>query len=244
MIPGCAREQEAVLRGFGLEPDGEIVFQSARTALYDRLFARLRAAGLVYPCRCSRKEIAAAASAPHGPEGPRYPGTCREAGVAAGEARAWRFRVPEGTVEFDDAIFGPIRQDVSVAVGDFLVRRETPERCYAYQLAVVADDAAQGVTQVVRGADLLDSTPRQILIFRALGFEIPKFAHVPLLVSSAGEKRSKRLGREDLAKASAAERPPILARVLTLLGQEPTLERALAAFDPSLIPRRRELEVG
>ena len=234
---------EAVLRGFGFEPDDAIVFQSARTNLYDAFFERLRLAGLVYACRCSRREIAAAASAPHGPEGPRYPGTCRGAEVPAGEARAWRLRVPDGEVEFEDGIFGPIRQDVSATVGDFVVRRETPEPCYAYQLAVVADDALQGVTQVVRGADLLDSTPRQILIFRALGFDLPRFAHVPLLVSS-GEKRSKRLGREDLAKASRAERRQNLARVLALLGQEPTLERAIAAFDPARIPRRREIETG
>ncbi len=243
MIPGCAREQEAVLRHFGLEPDGEIVFQSERTALYDRLFDRLRAAGLVYPCRCSRREIAAAASAPHGPEGPRYPGTCREADISDSEARAWRFRVPEGPVGFEDVVFGSIGQDVSAAVGDFVVRRDRPERTYAYQLAVVADDADQGVTQVVRGADLLDSTPRQILLYRALGFDLPAFAHVPLLLSAEGEKRSKRIGGEDLARVSPAERPRILARVLALLGQEPTLAGAVAAFDPSRIPRRREIRV-
>jgi glutamyl-Q tRNA(Asp) synthetase len=232
-----------VLGSFGLAPDGEVVRQSARTALYDRLFEGLRRAGLVYPCRCSRKEIASAASAPHGPEGPRYPGTCRS-GIPATEARAWRFRAPEGAVDFADGVFGPISQDVSAEIGDFIVRRERPERTYAYQFAVVADDAEQGITQVVRGADLLDSTPRQILLYRALGSDPPRFAHVPILVTSEGEKRSKRLGREDLGKASASQRREILARILGLLGQEPTLESALSSFDPSHIPRKREIEAG
>jgi glutamyl/glutaminyl-tRNA synthetase len=107
----------------------------------------------------------------------------------------------------------------------------------------VADDAEQGVTQVVRGADLLDSTPRQILLYRSLGFPPPSFAHVPLLVTAEGGKRSKRLAREDLGSASASERPLLLARVLALLGQESTLEGAISSFDPSRIPRKGEIEV-
>lgn len=244
VLPGYAERQVEQLRLFGLSPDGEIVFQSKRIALYDRFFERLRKAGLVYPCRCSRKEIASAASAPHGPEGPRYPGTCR-GGVPEGEARAWRFRVPEGAVGFRDSVFGTISQDVSDLVGDFVIRRERPDRSYSYQFAVVVDDAEQGVTQVVRGADLLDSTSRQIALHTALGLPVPSYAHVPLLVEADGTKLSKRLGLRELAPdAGPAARERILARLLELLGQAPTLEKALAHFDASRIPRRKTIEVG
>jgi glutamyl-Q tRNA(Asp) synthetase len=244
-VPGCADRQLSTLRLFGLSPDGDVVFQSSRVALYDATFERLRAQSGVYACRCSRREIAQAASAPRGPEGPPYPGTCRDLDVAPAQARSWRFRVSGGAVEFDDAVFGRRSQEVSKKVGDFVVAREAPERSYAYQFAVVVDDAAQGVTQVVRGADLLDSTPRQIALARALGYPRPTYAHVPLLVASEGGKLSKRLGSVGFdASAGSAERRRLLARLLELLGQERTLACAIDRFDPSRIPREKTIEFG
>lgn len=218
--------------------------QSERASTYDAIFEKLRAEGLLYPCVCSRREIATSASAPHGAE-PVYPGTCRDAKIHPSEARAWRFRVPAGTVSFRGEVFGEISQDVANEVGDFVVRREQPARAYAYQLAVVADDAAQEITQVVRGADLLDSTARQIALGQALGFRIPAYAHIPLLVSDQGEKLSKRAGSRQLAEA--AERgslPAIVAALLTTLGQAPTLQEALASFDAAKVPKKREIRLA
>jgi glutamyl-Q tRNA(Asp) synthetase len=244
VIEKCAEEQIRLLALCGLESDGPVVRQSDRTALYDAPFRRLAALGRLYPCRCSRKEIATSASAPHGSGEPVYPGTCRDANVDPAEARAWRFRVDEGDVEFVDEVFGRMRQDVAREVGDFVVRREQPSPAYAYQFAVVVDDAEQGMTQVVRGADLLDSTPRQILLGRTLGLPALRYAHVPVLVSALGEKLSKRAGSRQLAEAAARGRlPDITAALLTTLGQEPALDGALARFDPSRIPRRREVRL-
>jgi glutamyl/glutaminyl-tRNA synthetase len=148
-------------------------------------------------------------------------------------------------VKFRDEIFAEISQDVSRDVGDFVIHREQPQRAYAYQLAVVADDADQGITQVVRGADLLDSTARQIALGRALGFAIPRYAHVPLLVSDQGAKLSKRVGSRQLAEAAErGQLSAILAALLTALGQAPTLEEAIASFDPSRIPKQREIRLA
>ncbi len=245
VIEGCAEEQVRLLARCGLESDGLVLRQSARIALYDDHFRRLFDAGRVYPCRCSRKEIATSASAPHGAAEPRYPGTCRDAGFDPGEARAWRFRLEEGDVAFTDEIFGPQRRDVWRDVGDFVIAREQPARAYAYQFAVVVDDAEQGITQVVRGADLLDSTPRQIMLSGALGFPIPRYAHVPVLVSVQGEKLSKRAGSRQLVEASnRGQLPDIVAALLSTLGQAPTLAAALARFDPSRIPRQREVRLA
>jgi len=246
VIENCAEEQIRILALCGLESDGPVVRQSERIALYDAAFRRLLALGRLYPCRCSRKEIATSASAPHGAGEPAYPGTCRDANVAPAEARAWRFRVDEGPIEFVDEIFGRLRQDVAREVGDFVVRRELPAPAYAYQFAVVVDDAEQAMTQIVRGADLLDSTPRQILLGRTLGFPALRYAHVPVFVSDqGGEKLSKRAGSRQLAEAAArGELPAITAALLTTLGQEPTIEGARETFDPSRIPRLRETRLA
>jgi glutamyl-tRNA synthetase len=180
--------------------------QSERLPAYATALRRLREAGLAYPCFCSRAEIAAVSQAPHGPseDGPRYPGTCRD--LSAGEravraARrqpAWRFRVPEGRVEFTDGVQGPLSFDVAKAVGDFAVARA--DGIPAYQLAVVVDDAAMQMTEVVRGDDLLPSTARQLLLYRALGLSAPRFAHVPLVVGPDGERLSKRHGAPSLGE--------------------------------------------
>jgi len=241
-VPGCAGRYVADLAALGLVSDGEILRQSENVARYDSIFQDLRERDLVYGCGCSRREIASSASAPHGPEGPRYPGTCRDRALGKRQIRAWRLRVPPGIVEFRDRVFGEIRQDVSRTIGDFIVCRESPERTYAYQLAVVADDAFQGVTQVVRGADLLDSTPRQIVLLRMLGVPVPEYAHIPVFVERGGAKLSKRSGAGRIARAIAAGRAAeVLAVVLRALGQAETLERAVPLFDADRIPRDREI---
>jgi glutamyl-tRNA synthetase len=195
--------------------------QSERRDRYEAALERLRAAGAVYPCFCSRAEVAAASQAPHGAsdDGPRYPGTCRA--LAADEVRArserrrpaWRLRVPEGPVTFVDQLHGPQAFDVSATVGDFVVARA--DGVPAYQLAVAVDDAAMGVTDVVRGDDLLSSTARQLLVYRALDLAAPRFAHVPLVVGEDGERLAKRHGAPTLGELRARGASP--ARIVGLL---------------------------
>ncbi len=195
--------------------------QSRRTVLYEEALAELERGGHTYLCDCSRAEIARAASAPHeGEEGPRYPGTCRPYGMRRRAFRrppAVRLAVPRDERAFvvvDDRILGPMREDVGERTGDFVLRRG--DGVFAYQLAVVVDDLAMGITEVVRGADLASSAPRQALLARLLGGQAPRFAHVPLVVGEGGERLAKRArgvpirdqrraGREgrDLARAVA-----------------------------------------
>jgi glutamyl-tRNA synthetase len=190
------------LRWLGFDWDGDVVVQSERRALYKSIVDRL--AGKIYPCRCTRGDIAAAQSAPHeGDQEPRYPGTCREFG---GSGIAWRLKVDPGIVRFDDRFHGPQSIDVAGTVGDFVVAK-TPEQP-AYQLAVVADDLAQGVTEVVRGDDLIPSTARQILIHRALGETPPAYGHVPLVVGTDGKRLAKRFGDAQIATLRARGVPP------------------------------------
>lgn len=202
------------LEYLGLEWDGELLFQSRRGALYDAALEQLSAQGLVYPCFCSRAEIARAASAPHGPmdDGPRYPGTCAalSADEAAARARtrpaALRFRTPAGKVAFDDLLHGPVEQDVAAEVGDFVVRRA--DGVPSYQLAVVVDDADSTITHVLRADDLLGSTPRQLLLYRSLGKAAPpRFAHVPLVLGEDGRRLAKREGPFAIAELRLAGIP-------------------------------------
>jgi len=180
--------------------------QSERRARYGAALARLRAAGHIYPCFCSRAEIAAASRAPHGigDEGPRYPGACRGLGaseIAARSARrppSWRLRVPDGPVPFVDGVHGTCEFDVAAEVGDFVVARA--DGVPAYQLAVVVDDAAMGIEEVVRGDDLLPSTARQLLLYRALGLAAPRFTHVPLVTGEDGARLAKRHGAVSLGE--------------------------------------------
>jgi glutamyl-Q tRNA(Asp) synthetase len=167
------------LAALGMHHDAAPVWQSHRLALYQNAFDRLAAAGQVYPCACTRRAL---------PAGP-YPGTCRN-GLAAGrKARAWRFRVPDGIERFTDRWCGPQCQDVALSVGDVIIRRA--DGLWAYQLVVVVDDGDQGITHIVRGADLLDSTARQRQLARALGLPCPATLHVPLVLDTSGRKLSK-----------------------------------------------------
>ncbi|HSN19634.1 MAG TPA: tRNA glutamyl-Q(34) synthetase GluQRS, partial [Usitatibacter sp.] len=211
-VPGAGDAILRALEACGLEWDGEVARQSARTALYEEALERLRRAGAVYRCRCTRREIAD--SAIRGIEGAVYPGTCRGLSLAPDARCAERFRVPAGVVGFDDRVQGPVAQDVARDVGDFVLKRR--DGLHAYQLAVVVDDAQQGVTDVVRGADLLASTPRQILLQRALGFATPRYLHFPVAVDARGEKLSKQNLAPALEGRAAAARLPA---ALAFLGQ-------------------------
>ena len=188
--PGAAGAILATLTRYGFEGDGDVVRQSERGALYEAALQRLRHEGATYPCACSRRELA---GAPMGATGERvYPGTCRGTPARTagpGNALAERLSVESAVIEFDDLLQGPQRQDLARDVGDFVIRRA--DGLYAYQLAVVVDDAAQGITSVVRGADLLASTPRQIYVQRRLALSTPSYLHVPVAINPAGEKLSK-----------------------------------------------------
>jgi glutamyl-Q tRNA(Asp) synthetase len=228
VVPGSAEEILEALRRYGLEWDGEVVWQSRRTALYEAALEELRAKNLVYDCACSRADLQRAASAPLGRE-PVYPGTCRN-GIAAGKvARAIRFRAPDEVIAFDDLLCGRVEENVAKVTGDFVVRRA--DGLFAYQLAVVVDDAEQGVTQVVRGADLLTSTARQIALQRAFGYPTPVYAHVPLVVNPDGSKLGKRDGALPLPSLDEAHVRETLAFALQHLGidVEPDTPRAMLA---------------
>jgi glutamyl-tRNA synthetase len=217
--PGVMETQLDELRWLGLDWDeGPDVggphapyVQSQRSEPYEAALRRLARTGRLFACTCSRKDIAAAASAPHaGEEGPRYPGTCRARVVSPSEPSlmahgrslaALRFRVDPGEVPFDDLLQGPSRFDPSAETGDFVVRRK--DGAAAYQLAVVVDDAAMEITHVVRGADLLSSTARQLLLYRALRRPAPAFLHVPLMLGDDGERLAKRHGAVSLGELRA-----------------------------------------
>ena len=237
-VPGAADDILRTLESFGLRWDGEVAWQSRRKPLYAAALERLRAARLAYRCRCSRREIAD--SGLRGIEGAVYPGTCRALGLDAAAAGADRFVVPAGRVEFVDRVQGPVAQDVSLEVGDFVLKRR--DRLHAYQLAVVVDDAEQGITDVVRGADLLQSTPRQILLQRALGYATPRYLHFPVAANSAGEKLSK---QTLAAPADPSRAPQLIAAGLAFLGQPRVTSRiaaemlaeAASCWDAGRIPR-------
>lgn len=196
-VPGAADTILRQLAQCGLISDLPPVWQSNRGALYQTALDRLVASGQAYPCGCSRKDIESAMTA-LGLARPRhgeliYPGTCRD-GLHGKPARAWRFATPSGTVTWTDRRLGPQQQDVAAEVGDFVLQRA--DGYYAYQLAVVVDDAAQGITHVVRGEDLADNTPRQILLQRALGLPTPSYLHTPLVLGANGDKLSKQNGAQ------------------------------------------------
>lgn len=219
-VPGADRAILSLLGGLGMAWDGEVVWQSARKERYAAACAQL--CSLVYPCACSRREIADSRLG-DGPDGaPIYPGTCRHGPPSGKPGRALRLRLPAAdepaaTVEFLDRWQGPCRQNLAAEVGDFVLRRA--DGLWAYQLAVVVDDAAQGVTHVVRGADLLGSTARQIHLQRALGLPTPHYLHVPVLADAAGEKLSKQTGAAPLgADLCLARRLACLAQAAHFLG--------------------------
>ncbi len=233
------------LRWLGLDWDeGEgVLVQSTRGAVYDAALDRLVAAGLAYPCVCTRSEVESAASAPHGPDGPRYPGTCRgrwrtreEAARASGRPPAMRFVVPEGPVSFDDLLFGRQTFDPSLETGDFVVGKANGTA--AYQLATVVDDAASGIDLVIRGSDLLPSTARQLLLQRALSLPPPSYFHLPLVVGPDGKRLAKRHGDTSVRtlRAQGWTAPALVGRIaatagLCEVGEARTPRELLARYD-------------
>lgn len=232
--PGAAASILATLEACGFEWNGEVMVQSKRSARYREIFERLQAMGRVYPCGCTRSEIDNTSRALPGSDGaPVYPGTCRN-GLPPGKlARAWRLKVAD-TIEFVDAVQGPQSQNLPRDVGDCVLLRA--DGLFAYQLAVVVDDADQGVDHVVRGADLIDSTPRQIYLQRQLGLPTPAYAHLPVAVDAAGNKLSK----QTLATPVDAANPlPALWAALTFLGQQPPAKLRRAHGSGAPAERRR-----
>ncbi len=201
------------LEAFGMQWDGEVEIQSKRKNLYEAALQNLRAIGSIYACVCSRKEISD--SAIFGLEGPVYPGTCRDAGNAD-FGNAIRVRTSNACISFMDHVQGRIEQRIESEIGDFVVRRR--DGLFAYQLAVTVDDADQGVTHVVRGADLLDSTSRQMHLQQLLGFTTPAYIHIPVAVNALGQK----LAKQTLAAAIPSaenQRRSVLLSALRFLGQ-------------------------
>ena len=217
-MPGAAAHILHTLEAFGFEWDGEVVWQSRRHSLYRDALGRLKEKGLLYPCYCSRKDWQAAAQ---GADGFVYNGRCRrpEDRPHTDKPPAWRIRVNDETIGFDDGIVGHYAQNLARDIGDFVLLRA--DGFWAYQLAVVADDADQGITHIVRGQDLLVSTPRQIYLQRCLGFATPHYAHLPLLVNKHGQKWSK----QTLAPAlDENHKEQLLRQVLQYLNLPPAPE--------------------
>lgn len=243
VVEGAAASIVATLERLGLAWDGSIVTQSQRATAYEEAMERLAARAHLYRCACSRREIAAAGLP--GIEGPRYPGTCRARTDVAPAGAAWRIDVRGTIVTFDDLLQGSVSQDLEVAIGDFVLRRT--DGIHAYHLACVVDDAAAGFTHVVRGADLLDSTPRQVFLQRLLALPTPTYLHLPVAVDADGAKLSK----QTLAAPVSSDPPSAtLARALTFLGHAPPseliaappaelLDWAAGHWDRARIPRVR-----
>lgn len=246
VVPGMADDMMRTLELLGFQWDAAPVWQSQRGEAYEAALAILAQKGAVYPCACSRADIARIATAPHGAEELVYPGTCR-AGIQPGkEARSLRVKVAAGEISFEDGVVGRFGQNLPEACGDFVVRRA--DGLFAYHLATVVDDADAGVNQVVRGADLLSSTPRQIFLQRLLAVEQPHYCHLPLVIDPSGAKLSKRdsaisikSGRDLLREGGS-----LLLGALEFLGQdissfEPDsppaeiLNHAMKTFEPRLI---------
>jgi len=216
VVPGAAERILSTLEVFGLHWDGEVLYQSSRFPAYRAALHQLR--NQLYPCGCSRADIRRQAAAVNGVAS-IYPGTCRNGLPAGKHPRALRISTGEREISFHDLVQGKQHQNLQREVGDFILRRS--DGLIAYQLAVVVDDAAQGVTEVVRGCDLLDSTPRQIFLQELLGFPSPRYAHLPIITNTLGQKLSK----QTRAPALDPERPlPALWKVLQLLGQHPPSE--------------------
>lgn len=246
-VAGASDDILRTLEAYGFEWDGDVVYQSRRRAAYEAALDALRSVNALYPCACTRKEIAD--SSLLGVDGPVYPGICRASLTNGRAARTWRVRTDNRPIEFTDRVQGLQSSQLEREIGDFVVRRA--DGLYAYQLACVVDDAEQGITEIVRGADLLTSTARQIYLQRLLGLPTPVYAHLPAAVNARGEKLSK----QTFAEALPRQRPVhVLCKALTFLGQIPEpawLEARVDEFwqmarthwKPEKIPRQTTVTV-
>jgi glutamyl-tRNA synthetase len=240
---GADRQAIDDLRWLGIDWDEGPVYQSSRTDAYRAAVERQLAAGLAYPCTCTRREVELAASAPHAEDGAAvYPGTCRgryrdveEARVASGREPAIRLAVPDGDVAFTDRFQRDVRTNPAAQLGDFVIMKA--DGTAAYQLAVVVDDAEAGVTDVVRGDDLIDSTPRQMLLYRALGMpdRIPNYCHLPLVVGADGRRLAKRHG--DTRLSYYRQKGVAATRVLALMARWCGIDAGDGASAPELVGR-------
>ncbi|HHH43081.1 MAG TPA: tRNA glutamyl-Q(34) synthetase GluQRS [Gammaproteobacteria bacterium] len=242
-VPGAADDILHTLEAFGLHWDGEVLYQSHRHAAYQAALEQLEASGATYPCACTRREIQAHAGLTGSPS--IYPGTCREGLPAGRAARSVRLRVPDTDIHFDDRLQGRCVTALARQSGDFILRRA--DGLYAYQLAVVVDDAAQDITDIVRGADLLDCTAQQIALQQVLGYPTPRYLHLPVVVNAQGSKLGKQIRSP---KVDTTHAVTTLCAVLEALGQslpegagESTLEDfwslATTAWQAERIPPTR-----
>lgn len=203
-VPGADADILRTLEAFGFEWDSPVMYQTARTEAYRAALDSLRRDDMAYPCSCSRREA-----------GEIYPGICRAGARVSGGPFAWRVRVEDQAIGFEDRALGWQEQNLAREIGDFIVLRS--DGLFAYQLAVAVDDAEQGITDVVRGADLLDSTPRQIRLQRLLGLRVPSYMHVPVAMNAVGEKLSKQTHAPALCAMDARQE---LREALRFLGQD------------------------
>lgn len=216
-LPGVSKEILNTLEILGMEWDGEVVYQNRRNEAYQAALSLLKSRNLIYPCVCSRKEIAD--SSIRGIDGPVYPGTCRYGLPGTERPQALRVRTDDRLIEIKDGLRGLIRQRLESDIGDFVLRRA--DGIFAYQLAVVVDDAEQGVTHVVRGEDLLNSTPRQVHLQQLLGYSTPAYMHLPVVVNTLGEKLSKQTLAPPVVTADPVSQ---LVMAMHFLGQKPPAE--------------------
>jgi len=244
-VAGAADDILKTLASFGLHWDGPVIYQGTRHALYDAALERLTQLGLLYGCACTRSEIADSS-----PDGQQhiYPGTCRNGLPAGRAARAFRVRVDDHAISINDRLQGEIEQQLEREVGDFILRRA--DGLHAYQLAVVVDDAEQGITDIVRGADLLFSTPRQRYLQQLLGLPEPRYLHLPIAITAEQEKLGKQTnapaviagnGNRALIAALSFLRQPIPGQA-AYASQEELLQWAVKNWDTTALPRQRELE--
>jgi len=214
-VAGAAADIMNTLEVFGFEWDGSVIYQSSRDEHYAMALATLKKKALVYPCTCTRKEVADAA-VKTGIEGPIYPGTCLSQAIKNHHPTAWRVKTEDKKICFSDAIQGEVQQNLYHDIGDYVLKRA--DELFAYQLAVVVDDAKQGITHVVRGADLLTSTPRQLYLQHLLGYATPQYAHIPIAVNEKGQKLSKQTLAPSLNREASVKE---LWQALDFLNQGP-----------------------
>ena len=248
VVPGAADAIIRCLEQLGFEWDGPIVYQSRRAPAYHAALHQLRQRGFVYPCACSRREIAEHAMM--GVEGPIYPGTCRRGMPPGREARALRLLTVGVRVEFDDAVLGHQSRDLEHEAGDFVLYRA--DQVFSFHLASAVDDSELGMTDIVRGADLLESSARQTYVLQLLGLPVPRYAHLPVVVNAQGEKLSKQTHAEPI---DARNPGPVLVRALRFLGQPPPgdlcgenvrvlWDCATSAWRLERVPKRASLATG
>ncbi|NOT15566.1 MAG: tRNA glutamyl-Q(34) synthetase GluQRS [Methylotenera sp.] len=227
-IKGAADTILRQLEAFGLVWDDKVVYQSQRHAYYEQALQQLQTQHLIYPCTCTRKEVADA-SDQRGVDGIIYPRTCLNHPLKSNAPQAWRVKTEQEVIQFKDLVQGHIQQNIGLEVGDFILKRA--DNLFSYQLAVVVDDALQGVTHIVRGADLLDSTPRQMYLQHALQYTVPHYAHIPIATNSKGEKLSKQTHAKPIEAQYAND---LLYDALSFLQQHPPVALKIAPINEIL----------